>query len=138
VRSHNTQCILDTPCYTCNAACGLDCFQPCLLIWPYASGRGLDLNAGKHRHLLAHHVRGDRDSPIADQVGAAFAEAEGNRSAVLVAQGAGVIAEEPGIAGAARYADVLLDLLFRWHLILQMYRVFSLYLCNFANYSQYR
>jgi hypothetical protein len=57
---------------------------------------------------------------------------------VLVAQGAGVIAEEPGIAGAARYADVLLDLLFRWHLILQMYRVFPLYLCNFANYSQYR
>jgi hypothetical protein len=35
---------------------------------------------------------------------------------VLVAQRAGVIAEEPGIAGAARYADVLLDLLFRWHL----------------------
>jgi hypothetical protein len=33
---------------------------------------------------------------------------------VLVAQRAGVIAEEPGIAGAARYADVLLDLLFRW------------------------
>ena len=35
---------------------------------------------------------------------------------MLVAQGAGVIAEEPGIAGAARYADVLLDLLFR-HLL---------------------
>jgi hypothetical protein len=57
---------------------------------------------------------------------------------VLVAERAGVIAEEPGIAGAARYADVLLDLLFRWHLILQMYRVFPLYLCNFANYRQYR
>ena len=35
---------------------------------------------------------------------------------MLVAQRAGVIAEEPGIAGAARYADVLLDLLFR-HLL---------------------
>jgi hypothetical protein len=34
---------------------------------------------------------------------------------VLVAERAGVIAEEPGSAGAAGYADVLLDLLFRWH-----------------------
>jgi hypothetical protein len=40
------------------------------------AGRGLDLDAGEHRHLLAHHVRGDRDSPIADQVGAAFAQAQ--------------------------------------------------------------
>jgi hypothetical protein len=112
--SHNTQCILDTPCYACDAACCLDRIKPCLLFWPYASGRGLDLDAGKHRHLLAHHLRGDRDSPVADQVGAAFAEAEADRSAVLVAQRAGVIAEEPGSAGAAGYADVLLDLLFRW------------------------
>jgi hypothetical protein len=78
------------------------------------AGRGLDLDAGKHRHLLAHHVRGDRDGPVADEVGAAFAEAKLHRSAVLVAQRAGVIAEEPGSAGAAGYADVLLDLLFRW------------------------
>jgi hypothetical protein len=94
--------------------CCLDCFQPCLLLRAYASGRGLDLNAGEHRYLLAHHVRGDRDGPVADQVGAAFAEAKLHRSAVLVAQRAGVIAEEPGSAGAAGYADVLLDLLFRW------------------------
>ena len=33
---------------------------------------------------------------------------------MLVAERAGVIAEEPGISGAAGYADVLLDLLFRW------------------------
>jgi hypothetical protein len=33
---------------------------------------------------------------------------------VLVAERAGVIAEEPGSAGAAGYADVLLDGLFRW------------------------
>jgi hypothetical protein len=32
---------------------------------------------------------------------------------VLVAERAGVIAPEPGIAGAAGYADVLLDGLFR-------------------------
>jgi hypothetical protein len=94
----------------------LDCFQPLLLLWPYASGRCLDLNAGEHRHLLAHHLRGDRDGAIANQVGAAFAEAKGNRSAVLVAERAGVIAKEPGSAGAACYADVLLDLLFR-HLL---------------------
>ena len=56
---------------------------------------------------------------------------------MLVPQRAGVIAEQPGSAGAAGQADVLLDGLFRWHLILQMYRVFPLYLCNFANYSQY-
>ena len=114
MRSHNPQCILDTPCYACNPACCLDCFQPCLLLRPDASGRGLHLNAGEHRYLLAHHVRRDRDSPIADKVGAAFAEAKLHRAAVLVTQRAGVIAEEPGIAGAARYADVLLNLLFRW------------------------
>ena len=114
VCSHNPQCILDTPCHACNAACCLDCFQPLLLLRADASGRGLDLNTGEYRYLLAHHVRGDRDSPIADQVGAAFAQAKLHRSAVLVAQRAGVIAEEPGSAGAAGYADVLLDLLFRW------------------------
>jgi hypothetical protein len=32
--------------------------------------------ASEHSHLLAHHVRGDRDGAIADEVGAAFAEAE--------------------------------------------------------------
>ena len=90
----------------------MDCFQPCLLLWADASGRGLDLNRQEDSYLLAHHVRGDRDSPVADQVGAALAQPKLHRSAVLVAQRAGVIAEEPGIAGAARYADVLLDLLF--------------------------
>jgi hypothetical protein len=109
VCSHNPQCILDTPCHTSNAAGCLDCFHPCLLLRADASGRSLDLDAGEHRHLLAHHLRGDRHSPIADQVGAAFAESEADRSAVLVAQRAGVIAEELGIAGAAGYADVLLD-----------------------------
>ena len=78
------------------------------------AGRGLHLNRQEDSYLLAHHLRRDRDSPIADQVGAAFAQAELHRSAVLVAERAGVIAEEPGSAGAARYADVLLDLLFRW------------------------
>ena len=92
----------------------MDRIQPCLLLRADPAGRGLDLNAGEYRYLLAHHLRGDRDSPIADQVGAAFAEAKLHRSAVLVTERAGVIAEEPGIAGAARYADVLLDLLFRW------------------------
>jgi hypothetical protein len=45
----------------------------CLLLRADASGRCLDLNAGEYRYLLAHHVRGDRDGPVADQVGAAFA-----------------------------------------------------------------
>ena len=84
------------------------------MLWPYAPSRGLHLDAGEHRHLLAHHVRGDRDSPIADQVGAAFAEAELHRAAIGIAQRAGVISEEARLAGAAGYADVLLDLLFRW------------------------
>jgi hypothetical protein len=44
-------------------------------------------------------LRGDRDSAIADQVGAAASEAKLHRAAVLVAERAGVIAEEPGIAG---------------------------------------
>ena len=99
VCSHNPQCILDTPCYTSNAACGLDCFQPCLLLRAYASGRCLDLDARKYSHLLAHHVRGDRDGAIADEVGAAFAEAELHRAAIGITERAGVIAEEPGIAG---------------------------------------
>jgi hypothetical protein len=87
------------PCYTSDAACGLDCFQPLLLLWADASGRGLDLNAGEDSYLLAHHLRGDRDSPVADQVGAAFAQAKLHWAAVLVAERAGVIAPKPGIAG---------------------------------------
>ena len=114
VRSHNPQCILDTPCYTSDAAGCLDRFQPLLLLWPDASGRGFHLNTGEYRYLLAHHLRGDGDSPIADQVGAAFAKAKLHWAAIGIAQRAGVIAPEPGIAGAAGYADVLLDLLFRW------------------------
>jgi hypothetical protein len=114
VCSHNTQCILDTPCHTSDAAGCLDRIQPLLLLRADASGRGLHLDAGKYSYLLAHHLRGDRDGAIANQVGAAFAQAKLHRAAVLVAERAGVIAEEPGIAGAAGYADVLLDGLFRW------------------------
>ena len=94
----------------------MDCFQPLLLLRADPAGRSLDLNAGKHRYLLAHHVWGDRDSAVADQVGAAFAQAKLHRAAVLVAQRAGVIAKEPGSASAAGYADVLLDGLLR-HLL---------------------
>ena len=101
VCSHNPQCILDAPCHACNAACCLDCFQPLLLLRADPAGRRFDLDAGEHRHLLAHHVWGDRDAPVADEVGAALAQAKLHRSAVLVAERAGVVAEEPGIAGAA-------------------------------------
>ena len=121
VCSHNTQCILDTPCHTCDAACRLDCFHPRPLLRADAAGWRLHLDAGEYRHLLTHHLRRDRDAPVADQVGAAFAQPELHRPAVLVAERAGVIAPEPGSAGAAGYADVLLDLLFRWQ-VLQMLR----------------
>ena len=114
VCSHNTQCILDTARHTSDAAGCLDCFQPLLLLRADASGRGLDLNTGEYRYLLAHHLRGYGHLLPADQVGAAFAESKLHWAAVLVLERAGVIAEEPGSAGAARYADVLLDLLFRW------------------------
>jgi hypothetical protein len=93
VCSHNPQCVLDTPCHACDAACCLDRIQPLLLLGADAAGGGLHLDAGKYRHLLTHHVRGNRDSPIADQVGAAASEAKLHRSAVLVAERAGVIAE---------------------------------------------
>ena len=99
VRSHNPQCILDTARYASDPAGCLDCFQPLLLLWPDASGRGFHLDAGKYRYLLAHHVWCDRDGAVADQIGAAFAEAELHRSAVLVFECAGVITEEPGSAG---------------------------------------
>ena len=99
MRSHNPQCILDTPCYACNAACCLDRIQPCLLLWPYASGWRLYLNRQEDGYLLPHHVRSDRDAPVADQIGAAFAQAKLHRSPVLVTQRAGVIAPEPGSAG---------------------------------------
>ena len=64
-----------------------------------ASGRRLNLNRQEDSYLLAHHVRSDRDGPIADQVGAALAQAKLHRAAVLVAERAGVIAPEPGSAG---------------------------------------
>ena len=113
VCSHNTQCILDTAGHTSDPAGCLDCFHPRPLIRADPAGWRLDLDAGEYRHLLAHHLRGDRDAPVADQVGAALAEAEADRSAVLVLERAGVIAPKPGSAGAARYADVLLDGLLR-------------------------
>jgi len=90
---HNPQCVLDTPCHTSDATSGQDFFHPCPLLGANASGRGLYLDAGKHRHLLAHHAWGDGNGAVANKVGAAFAEAKLHRSAVLVAQRAGVIAK---------------------------------------------
>jgi hypothetical protein len=111
---HNPQRILNRPCNACNAACCLHRVQPCLLLRAHPAGRGLHLDAGEHCHLLAHHVRGDRDGPVADQISAALAQAKLHRSAVLVPERAGVIAEQPRLAAAAGDADLLLYLLFRW------------------------
>ncbi len=107
-------CILNAARHACDAAGCLHCIQPLLLLRPEPAGSGLHLDAGEHRHSLAHHVRRDRPRRPADQVSAALGEAKLHRAAIGVTQGAGVIPEQPGIAGAAGNADVLLDLLFRW------------------------
>ena len=79
------------------------------------AGCGLDLNAGEHRNGAADHIGRYGDALPADQVSAAFAEAEGNRAAILVLERAGVIAEQARVAIAAGDADLLLDgLLRRW------------------------
>ena len=82
-----------------------------LLLRAQPAGWRLHLDAGEHRHLLANHLRRDRDRAPADQVSTALAQSELHRSAVLITQCAGVIAPESGLAAAAGDADVLLDLL---------------------------
>jgi len=64
----------------------------------------------------SNHFWGDRHPLPADQVGAALGETKLHWPAMLIAQRAGVIAEQARVAGAAGQADVLLDLLLR-HLL---------------------
>ena len=61
----------------------------------------------------SNHFWGDRDALPADQVSAAFAQAKLHRPAMLVTQRAGVVAEQPSVAGAAGDADLLLYSLLR-------------------------
>lgn len=85
-----------------------------LLFWPQPAGSGLDFDAGEDGDGGANHVGGDRAAGPADQVSAAFSKSKADRSAVVVAQHASVIAEQPGTASATGEADVLLDGLLRW------------------------
>jgi hypothetical protein len=111
LRSHNAQCILNRPRHTSDAACCLDSIHPLLLLRPYASGWGLDLDAGEYRHLLAHHVWGDGHAPPAKQVACALAaHAKLNPSAsAWIRQASNVITEKPYRAITAGEPDVLLN-----------------------------
>ena len=71
------------------------------------------INGQEHRHGAADHLRRHGHGAPANQVSAAFAQAKLHRAAIGVTQRAGVIAEQPGIAGAAGNADLLLDALLR-------------------------
>ena len=93
-----------------DATSATDGLQPVLLGWCDAADGGLDLDAGEHGELLAHHVGGDGDGAPADQVSAAACEAEGDQPAsVWVGEAADLIAEQPGIGvRAKRQPDLLL------------------------------
>ena len=93
--------ILDTPSHASDTASGLHCLQPLPLIGAQPASSGLDLDAGKDGHLLAHHVRCDRARRPADQIRAALGEAKLHRPAVGIAQGAGVVAMQAHRASAA-------------------------------------
>jgi hypothetical protein len=90
--------ILDAPSNTSDAACCLHCIEPLLLLWLDPAGWGLDLNAGEHRHLLTHHLWGDRHGAPAKQITRAFAaNAKLNPStSARVGQSTNVIAKKPG------------------------------------------
>lgn len=101
--------ILHAARHACNATSRLDSIQPLLLLRSQPAGWRLHLDGQEHCHLLPDHLRCDRDRAPADQIGAALAQPKLHRSAVLITQSAGVIAEEPGLAAAAGDADLLLD-----------------------------
>ena len=106
--------VLNAASHTSDPTSRLDCLQPLPLLRPESARSGLHLDAGEHCDALTHHLRGDRACRPADQIGAALGQAELHRSAVLVAQGASVVAMQPHRAAGALEADLLLDLLFRW------------------------
>jgi hypothetical protein len=101
--------VADRPRHTCNATSRLDRIQPLLLLWSEPAGCGLHLNAGEHRHGAADHLWRHRHALPADQVGAALAQTELNRAAILIPERAGVIAEQARVAIAAGDPYFLLD-----------------------------
>ena len=103
--------VIDAAGHTSDAAGCLHCIQPLLLLGPEPAGWCLHLDAEEHRHLGADHVRRHGHRPPADQVSAAFAQAEADRTAMLVAQGAGIVAKQAYWATTASKPDVLLDAL---------------------------
>jgi len=105
--------ILDAARHASNAASSLHRIQPLLLLWPQPAGWGLDLDAGKHGDALADHLLGDRARCPADQVSTALAQAELHRTAIGILKGAGVIAEDFGIAPTDGKSYFLLNTLLR-------------------------
>lgn len=69
----------------------------------------LDLDGGEHRNGQPHHVGGDGDGAVADEVGAAFAEPVADEPALAVLKGAGVVAEQAGVTATDRKADGVLN-----------------------------
>ncbi|NBP60140.1 MAG: hypothetical protein EBU53_03395, partial [Proteobacteria bacterium] len=68
---------------------------------------------------LAHHVGRNGDGPVADQVSAAGAQAEGDQLAPLIPQAADVVPPQPGGPTAAGQPDLLLDRLLAGHVARQ-------------------
>lgn len=69
----------------------------------------LDLDGGEHSQLLAHHVGGDRNGAVADEVRAALAEPVADETALGVFERPGVIAEQAGGATTSGQADGVLN-----------------------------
>jgi len=103
--------ISNRPSHPTNPTSSLHCIQPLPLLWPEPAAGSLHLDAGEHRHLLAHHLRRDGDRAPADQVSRSLAQPEAHRTAMLITQRAGVIPIQAYWAAAASQADLLLDLL---------------------------
>lgn len=100
--------VRDGPGQASQAASGLDSLQEPQLLW----GGGapvFDLDGGEDRKPPAHHVWGDGDGAVADEVGAALAEPVVHQAAVLVFESSGVVTKEAGVATAGREADSVLD-----------------------------
>ena len=86
-----------------NAAGLLDGLEPCLLLGPDPSGRGLDLDAGEDGQAGADHGWGDGDGAPADQVSGSAGKAEGDEPpGAGIWQAADLVAEDAGFRVGAK------------------------------------
>lgn len=109
-QSQDGETVGDGACDAGEAACLLDKADESGLLLSWAAAV-LDLDGGKERDALAHHVGGDGNGAEADEIGAAGAEAVAHQLAVGITEGADVVAPEAGRAAASgcRHLDLGLN-----------------------------